>query len=112
MASKDTKSGFNSPFGELANLSAPSGSAKGAKLSDTRTLAEAKKVLAERERAAKAPKASAPSRSIQPLARKSSKEDKPSPTVSATEADEFLRAMGRVRATRRQGLGKKETRAH
>jgi DNA-nicking Smr family endonuclease len=94
MAGKDTKSGFNSPFGELAKMSAPTGPAKDTKLSDTRTVAEAKKVLAERERAAKAPKAPPPSRAIEPLRTKSSKAA--SEVVSSSEADEFLRAMGNV----------------
>ena len=90
MAGKDTKSGFNAPFGKLANLSAPS--VTSAKLGDTRTLSEAKKVLAERERAAKNPPAP-PTKPTRPERRSdtSAKED-----ITASEADEFLRAVGNV----------------
>lgn len=89
-----SKDGFNSPFGKLASMKAAKAAPKaGDKLSSTKTMAEAKAVLAARDKAKTKPAAApAPKHetSVKPLAKKAQE------VVSNDESNEFLRAVSGV----------------
>ncbi|MBC7794549.1 MAG: Smr/MutS family protein [Clostridia bacterium] len=98
-----SKDGFNSPFGKLASLKAAKASQKpDAKLSNTKTAAEAKAVLAARDKHKSAPapqkRSSVGETVIKPLVRKEAAE------LTSSEADEFLRAVSGVAPLGRRAL--------